>query len=86
MSENVNAGGAEQPKMSFEQALARLEGIVAMLEQGTLPLEESLAKFEEGMRLSKICSDKLAEVDSKIQILVKRTDGSLGFEDYTRGQ
>ena len=73
----------ESPKVSFEEALSRLEQIVQQLEKGTLPLEESLAQFEEGMRLSKICGDKLAEVESKIEILVKRPDGNLGWNELS---
>ena len=69
-------------KMNFEEALSKLEQIVQQLETGALPLEESLAKFEEGMRLSKICGDKLAEVEGKIEVLVKRPDGNLGWSDY----
>ena len=71
-----------EQKMKFEEALAKLEQIVQQLETGVLPLEESLAQFEEGMRLSKICGDKLAEVEGKIEVLVKRPDGNLGWSDY----
>lgn len=81
MSENN-----QPPKMSFEEALGRLENIVQQLESGVLSLEDSLAGFEEGMRLSKICGDKLAEVDNKIQILVKRGDGTLAWNDYSKPQ
>ena len=42
----------------------------------------SMARFEEGMRLNKICSDKLAEAESKIEMLVKRADGTLEWADY----
>ena len=73
---------AEAPKMSFEDALARLEAIVYQLESGSLPLEESIKQFEEGMRLSKICGDKLADAENKIEQLVKRSDGSLGWVEY----
>lgn len=86
MSESSENSGQEMPKMSFEEALAKLENIVAQLENGSLPLEDSLAKFDEGMRLSKICGDKLAEAESKIEILVKRSDGSLGWNDMNRTQ
>ncbi|NMA41110.1 MAG: exodeoxyribonuclease VII small subunit [Lentisphaerae bacterium] len=69
-------------KLNFEDALARLEAIVSQLESGSLSLEDSMAKFEEGMRLNKICSDKLAEAESKIEMLVKRADGTLEWTDY----
>ena len=70
------------PKMSFEDALARLETIVHQLESGALPLEESIKQFEEGMRLSKICGDKLSDAENKIEQLVKRNDGTLGWVEY----
>ena len=84
MTEDVDnkAVGEEAPKMSFEDALARLEAIVYQLESGSLPLEESIKQFEEGMRLSKICGDKLSDAENKIEQLVKRSDGSLGWVDY----
>ncbi len=72
----------EAPKMSFEDALARLEAIVYQLESGSLPLEESIKQFEEGIRLSKICGDKLSDAESKIEQLVKRSDGSLGWVEF----
>ncbi len=68
--------------LKFEDALARLEAIVSQLESGSLSLEDSMARFEEGMRLNKICSDKLAEAESKIEMLVKRADGTLEWADY----
>ena len=77
----VKQENAEQ-KMKFEEALSKLEQIVQQLETGALPLEESLAQFEEGMRLSKIWGDKLTEVEGKIEVLVKRPDGNLGWNDY----
>ncbi|MDD4099221.1 MAG: exodeoxyribonuclease VII small subunit [Lentisphaeria bacterium] len=70
-------------ELKFEDALARLETIVSQLESGALSLEDSMAQFEEGMRLNKICSDKLAEAENKIEMLVKRADGSLQWADYT---
>lgn len=58
-------------KIKFEDALGELEGIVKKLEQGGLPLEESLLAFEKGMKLSKICFKKLNEAQRKIEILTK---------------
>jgi exodeoxyribonuclease VII small subunit len=60
-----------EEEIKFEDALARLEEIVQNLEGGNLPLEESLALYEEGMRLSSICSKKLNEAELKIQVLTK---------------
>ncbi len=58
-------------KRTFEQAIKRLEEIVAELEEGNLPLEESLKIYEEGVELTKFCSTKLNETEDKIKTLVK---------------
>ena len=61
--------------VNFEEALARLEAIVAELERGELPLEDSMRIFEEGIRLSKVCLKMLEEAEHKVEILVKDKDG-----------
>ena len=68
--------------IKFEDALSKLEGIVEELERGELSLEESLAAFEEGIRLSRICSKQLDEAERKIEILIKGEDGELRVEDF----
>ncbi len=60
--------------LPFEEALQKLETIVDAMESGELPLESLLARYEEGVKLSKICQEKLAEAELKIQQLEK-TDG-----------
>lgn len=62
---------------TFEQALGELEKIVERMEEADLPLDESLLLFEEGIRLSRLCSDKLDEAEKKVQILLKDENGSL---------
>lgn len=62
-------------EMSFEAALKRLEDVVADLEGGRLSLDESLARFEEGMRLSKLCQQKLKGVELRIEKLVADNGG-----------
>ena len=59
----------------FEKALNRLNAIVSRLEQGDLPLEESLQLFEEGVKLSRYCSDRLEEAERRIEVLVKGKGG-----------
>ncbi len=59
----------------FEKALKRLSSIVAGLEKGDLPLEESLQLFEEGVKLSRYCSDRLEEGVRRINVLVKGKGG-----------
>jgi len=63
--------------LPFEEALKKLEGIVETMESGELPLEALLARFEEGTRLVKICQEKLAEAELKIQQLEKNAAGEL---------
>lgn len=64
-------------KKKFEEALAELEKIVERLESGELSLEDSLAAFEEGVRLVKHCNQKLTEVERRIELLVKDKEGKL---------
>ena len=65
------------PKEKFEDALNKLEKIVSKLEEGDIPLEESLKLFEEGIRLSRFCNQKLDEAEKKVEILLKGKDGTL---------
>lgn len=69
-------------EIKFEKALERLEKIVEELEAGDIPLEDALKKYEEGVRLSRTCSEKLAQAEKKIQILTKTLDGSLKREAF----
>jgi exodeoxyribonuclease VII small subunit len=63
--------------LPFEEALQKLESIVEAMEAGDLPLETLLARYEEGMKLAKICQAKLAEAEVKIQQLEKTAAGEL---------
>ena len=56
----------------FEDCLKRLEEIVDQLEKGDLPLEQSLALFEEGMKLSNACRGELEQAEGKVEILLKQ--------------
>ena len=64
-----------EKKVTFEQAMARLEEIVKQLEQGDAPLEDALALFEEGTRLMKNCSTQLDKAEQKVSKLTVGTDG-----------
>ena len=66
----------------FEDSLKQLETIVGQLEQGDLPLEDSLRLFEEGMRLSAVCKEELEAAEGKVQILLKQRDGSMKAEPF----
>ena len=62
-------------KMSFEQAMARLEEIVSQLERGDAPLESALTLFEEGTALMKKCSAMLDKAEQKVAKLLPGPDG-----------
>lgn len=62
---------------TFEKSLARLETIVTEMESGELGLEDMIARFEEGRRLTTFCSKKLNEVERKIEKLVKDENGDM---------
>jgi exodeoxyribonuclease VII small subunit len=72
-------------EMKFEDALEKLEKIVAELEEGGLPLEKSLKKFEEGIKLSRFCSKKLKEAERKIELLTKTAEGELETKPFETG-
>jgi exodeoxyribonuclease VII small subunit len=59
---------------TFERNLKQLEDVVARLEQGDLPLDEAMKLFQEGMRLSKLCSQRLSNVEQEIKKLVAEGD------------
>jgi exodeoxyribonuclease VII small subunit len=61
----------------FEEALGELEAVVRRLEQGELPLEDSLAAFERGMTLVKQLSARLEAIERRVEILLKQEDGAL---------
>jgi exodeoxyribonuclease VII small subunit len=63
--------------LTFETSLARLEQIVAALESGNLPLEESLKVFEEGVTLARHCGRYLDEAERRIEMLAKDETGTL---------
>ena len=64
-------------KQTFETAMNRLESIVHELESGDLNLDDALKKFQEGVKLSKFCSNKLDETEKKVSILLKDEEGNV---------
>jgi exodeoxyribonuclease VII small subunit len=65
----------DQPEISFEDALKRLEEVLESLEQGNLNLEESVQAFEEGVKLVRFCHGKLDEVEHRVELLLKDETG-----------
>jgi len=72
--------GSRQP--GFEEALARLETIVKSLEDGDLPLEESLRLFEEGVSLTRLCAAKLEEAQRRIDVLTRGEQGEAQLQPF----
>lgn len=77
-------GGDAVPEMEFEAAMARLEAIVAQLEGGELKLADSLALYEEGVRLARVAQRHLEGAEGKIEALL--ADGSLRDVDGADGE
>lgn len=73
-------------KLSFEDALGKLETIVESMESGEVPLAELLAKFEEGTKLLKVCESRLKDAELKIEQLKKQKDGTITFEKFEAGR
>jgi len=71
-------------KPSFEQTLAELEALVARMESGELPLDQALAAFEQGVKLTRACQAALQAAQQKVQILTQQ-DGAARLEDFTAG-
>jgi exodeoxyribonuclease VII small subunit len=69
-------------KERFEDTFKKLESIVNKLENGDLSLEESLKLFEEGTRLSRLCSQKLNEVQKKVELLLKTDEGGYQAQPF----
>ena len=66
----------DETKMTFESAMQRLDAIVRLLEQGDAPLDQSLALFEEGAQLLKLCNGMLDAAEQKVNLLQKGADGT----------
>src|SRR6201986_2715409 len=72
--EQTKNAAAQAP--NFEAQLASLERIVREFERGDLPLEQSLELFEQGVRLSRECQERLNEAERRIEVLLRSGDGS----------
>lgn len=81
---NTTLSAAADPgntAINFESALKELESLVARMEQGDLPLEESLACFERGIALTRTCQQSLKSAEQKIQMLVEK-DGLAELQPF----
>jgi exodeoxyribonuclease VII small subunit len=68
--------------MTFEKALAELEQIVAKLEKGGISLNDSLALFEKGVKLTRFLRGELDKAERKVEILLKDEKGGMKAEDF----
>lgn len=71
-----------EAELNFEGAMDRLEKIVEQMESGKLPLEDLIVRYEEGMNLVKICQERLATAERKIEIIARNSAGKPIVKDF----
>lgn len=72
----------EDGPRSFEDALARLDAVVAKLEEDKLPLEDMLKHYEEGVALARFCEARLEAAEQKVRLITRQADGSVALEPF----
>ncbi len=75
----------KKEKQTFESSLKELEEIVRGLEEGDLPLEESLALFEQGIKLSRECQTRLKQAERRIEVLLQDEAGNPELQEIDEG-
>jgi len=70
------------PELNFESAMDRLEAIVEQMESGKMLLEELIVRYEEGMKLVKICQERLASAEQRIEIISRNSAGKPIVKDF----
>ncbi|MBO8137289.1 MAG: exodeoxyribonuclease VII small subunit [Desulfotomaculum sp.] len=70
-----------EKNIKFEEALARLEEVVKQLEDGELPLDQALELFAEGIKMAKLCNEKLENAEKSISTLLEDQDGGLFLKE-----
>ena len=73
---------SETKEIEFEQALKKLESIVANLENGDLSLEQALKQYEEGVKMADVCSKRLSEAQKRVEVLMKTAGGKFKTETF----
>src|SRR3954470_18941876 len=68
--------------LNFETAMDRLEKIVEQMESGKLPLEDLIVRYEEGMGLVKVCQERLASAEQKIEIITRNSGGKPVIKEF----
>ncbi len=69
-------------QMNFETAMERLEKIVEQMESGKLMLDDLIVRYEEGMKLVKVCQERLASAEQRIQIITRDHAGKPALKDF----
>src|SRR3954465_7133114 len=82
MTTKAKAAGTE---LNFETAMDRLEKIVEQMESGQLPLEDLIVRYEEGMNLVKVCQERLASAEQKIEIIARNSAGKPVVKEFEPG-
>ena len=75
-----------EAELNFEGAMDRLETIVEQMESGKLPLEDLIVRYEEGMNLVKICQERLASAEQKIEMIARNSAGKAIVKDFEATQ
>ena len=73
---------SREAELNFEGAMDRLEKIVEQMESGKLPLEDLIVRYEEGMNLVKVCQERLANAEQKIEIIARNSAGKAIVKDF----
>jgi exodeoxyribonuclease VII small subunit len=74
-----------EPQLNFETAMDRLEEIVEQMESGKMMLEELIGRYEEGMKLVKICQERLASAEQRIEIITRNHAGKAVVKNFDPG-
>jgi exodeoxyribonuclease VII small subunit len=75
-----------ETELNFEGAMDRLEKIVEQMESGKLPLEDLIVRYEEGMKLVKICQERLVKAEQKIEIITRNSAGKAVVQEFEPAQ
>jgi len=74
---------APEADLPFEQAIGRIEDLVARMEAERLPLDDLIAAYDEGTRLLEVCRHRLDEAQRRVELITQRADGSASLTPFT---
>ncbi|MCD6339161.1 MAG: exodeoxyribonuclease VII small subunit [Verrucomicrobia bacterium] len=80
MGRSAKSSGEKEKELSFEEAVERLEKILEAMEREDLPLEELLRRYEEGVKLTRLCEARLRDAEARIQALTESAEGEARLE------